>query len=94
MSDTHDGTVAVVTGAARGIGRAIAEGLASVGRPSLRSDPRMSGGGLRGTAWPAPERQARRSTSQAPMVGTVGPSPMCPPGKMRADFGSPCSSAR
>jgi NAD(P)-dependent dehydrogenase (short-subunit alcohol dehydrogenase family) len=26
MSETHDGAVAVVTGAARGIGRAIAEG--------------------------------------------------------------------
>ena len=51
-----------------------------------------------GTAWSAPEArplgQARRSASQSPIVGTVGPSPMCPPGKIRAVFGSPCSRAR
>ena len=42
----------------------------------------------------AASTQARRSASQSPIVGTVGPSPMCPPGKIRTVFGSPCSRLR
>jgi NAD(P)-dependent dehydrogenase (short-subunit alcohol dehydrogenase family) len=38
MSGTHEGTVAVVTGAARGIGRAVAEGLASRGAAVVAVD--------------------------------------------------------